>query len=94
MMSGRAVLGTAVVFSVAMGALSHGGWWWVWLAVIAVLMFGGRLRLFGVRLDPGQRFIARENRRAIRHTRYVVRRERRRERDRRRALRARRRQAQ
>ncbi len=95
-MRGAAVLGAAVVFSVVMGALEHGGWWWAWLAAI-VLLFGGRVRLplLGrVRLDAATRFILRENRKTRRHTRAVARQRRHRIRDQQRAMRARRRQAQ
>ncbi len=90
----RAVLTGAVVFATAMGALECGGWWWAWLAGIALLVFRGRVRLplLGVNLDPAARFMVRENRKTRHHTRYVVRRERRKIRDRRRAMRQCRRQ--
>lgn len=96
-MSGRAVLGAAVIFSIVMGALSWGGWWWAWLAAIVLLLSGGRARLpmLGrVRIDPVTRFILRENRKTRRHNRRVARQRHRRIRDRRRAMRQRRRQAQ
>jgi hypothetical protein len=92
----RAALGAAVVFSIAMGALSSGGWWWAWLAGIAVLLFGRgiRLPLLGVRLDPATRYVLRENRRTRRHNRHIARQRRRRLRDQKRAQRPRIRQAQ
>ena len=96
-MRGSAVLGAAVVFSVAMGALSSGGWWWAWLAGIVLLLFGGRVRLpllGGSRLDAATRYVLRENRVTRRHNRRIARERRRRIRDQRRAMRARRRQAQ
>jgi hypothetical protein len=95
-MTGRAALGAAVIFSVAMGALSSGGWWWAWLAGIALLVLGRgiRLPLLGVRLDPATRFILRENRKTRRHTRQLARQRRRRLRDQKRAQRPRTRQAQ
>jgi hypothetical protein len=96
-MRGRAVLGAAVVFSVAMGALSSGGWWWLCLAVIALPLLSGRVRLpiLGrVRLDPITRLIMRENARTRRENNRVRRERRRRVRDHRRATRKRRRQAQ
>jgi hypothetical protein len=96
-MRGTAVLGAAVIFSVAMGALSSGGWWWAWLAGIVLLMFGGQIRLplLGrVRLDAATRYVLRENRVTRRHNRHLARQRRRRIRDQRRAARARRRQAQ
>lgn len=63
---GARMIMAAVVFSVFMGALSHGGWWWAGVAVIAFGIFGGRVRLplTGVRLSPTDRFILRENRKA------------------------------
>jgi hypothetical protein len=90
------VLGTAVVFALAMGALERGGWWWAWLAVIAVFLFGGvRFPLLGrIRLDPATRFILRENRRTRRHNERIARQRRRRLRDQKRAQRPRTRQAQ
>jgi hypothetical protein len=93
---GRAVLGATVVFSIAMGALSEGGWWWAWMAGIALLVFGRgiRLPLLGVRLDPATRFILRENRRTRRDNRAIARQRRRRLRDQERAQRPRIRQAQ
>jgi len=96
-MRGGAVLGAAVVFSVAMGALSSGGWWWAWLAGIVLLLFGGRVRLplLGrVRLDAATRYVLRENRVTRRHNRHLARQRRRRIRDQHRAARTRRRQAQ
>ncbi len=96
-MRGRAVLALAAGFSVAMGAFSEGGWWWAWLAVIAVPLLSGRVRLpmFGrVRLDPAARFILRENQRTRRDNQHAARQRRRRIRDQRRAIRKRRRQAQ
>lgn len=93
----RTVLGAAVAFSVAMGALSSGGWWWAWLAVLAVPLLSGRVRLplLGrVRLDPVTRFVLRENARTRRDNRRIARECRRRIRDHRRANRKRRRQAQ
>jgi hypothetical protein len=95
----RAVLGAAVLFSIVMGALSSGDWWWLWLAVLAVPLLSGRVRLpmpiLGrARLDPVTRFILRENARTRRDNRHVARERRRRIRDHRRAIRKRRRQAQ
>jgi len=92
-MRGRAVLGAAVIFSVAMGALSSGGWWWAWLAAIALLMFGRRVRLpllGGIKLDTATRYVLRENRITRRHNRHLARQRRRRIR----AMRTRRRQTQ
>lgn len=91
------VLGAAVVFALTMGALEHGGWWWAWLAGIALLLFGRgvRLPLLGrMRLDAATRFILRENHRTRRDTRRLARQRRRRIRDQRRAQRTRRRQTQ
>lgn len=94
------VLGAAVVFALAMGALEHGGWWWAWLTGITavVLARGVRLRLRGVKKDAATRFILRENRRTRRDTRRLARQrrqqQRRRLRDQRRAMRQRRRQTQ
>ncbi|MGQ0715728.1 MAG: hypothetical protein ACT4NP_00200 [Pseudonocardiales bacterium] len=96
-MNARSVLGVAVVFSVAMGALSSGGWWWAVLAVLAVPLLSGRVRLpmLGrVRLDPITRLIIRENARTRRENHRIRRERRRRIRDHRRAIRKRRRQAQ
>jgi hypothetical protein len=96
-MRARAVLALAAVFSVAMGALSQGGWWWLWLAVVALPLLSGRVRLptlGGLRLDPVARLIMRENARTRRDNRRVARDRRRRIRDQRRATRKRRRQAQ
>lgn len=93
----RTVLGAAVVFAVAMGALESGGWWWAWLAGIAVLVLGRGVRLpllGGVKLDATTRFILRENRRTRRNTRHLARHRRRRMKDQQRAQRARRRQTQ
>jgi hypothetical protein len=92
----HAVLGAAVAFSVLMGALTSGGWWWAWFAGIGLLVFGRgiRLPLLGVRLDPATRFILRENRKTRRHTRHLARQRRRRLRDQKRAQRPRTRQAQ
>lgn len=93
----RTALGAAVVFSVAMGALSSGGWWWVWLAALVVPLLSGRIRLpvLGrVRLDPVTRFILRENARTRRHNRRIAHQRRRRYRTQRRAMRQRRRQVQ
>lgn len=92
----RAALGAAVVFSVAMGALSEGGWWWAWFAGIAVLLFGRgvRLPLLGVRLDPATRFILRENRKTRRDNHAIAQQRRRSIRNQRRAARQRRRQTQ
>jgi hypothetical protein len=91
----RVVLGAAVVFALAMGALEHGGWWWAWLvgAVVVVARGGGRV-LGGVRLDPATRFILRENRRTRRDNHAIARQRRRRLRDQKRAQRPRTRQAQ
>jgi hypothetical protein len=91
------VLGAAVVFALAMGALEHGGWWWVWLAGIAAVVLGRgvRLPLLGrMKLDAATRFILRENRRTRRDTRQLDRQRRRRIRDQLRAQRTRRRQTQ
>jgi hypothetical protein len=96
-MRGRAVLGAAVLFSIVMGAVSSGGWWWACLAVIALPALSGRVRLpmLGrLRLDPVTRFILRENQRTRRDNRCIARERRRRIRDHRRATRKRRRQAQ
>jgi hypothetical protein len=92
-MRGSAVLGAAVVFSVAMGALSSGGWWWAWLAAIALFTFGGRVRvpLGGVQLT---RYVMRQNQITRRNNRRTARQIRRRTRTQRRAARTRRRQAQ
>lgn len=90
----RMVLATAVVFSVAMGALSSGGWWWAWLAGIVLFGVARRRWRLGVRLSATNRFIRRENRRSRRHAHQLARERRRRMRDQRRAMRARRRQAQ
>jgi hypothetical protein len=93
----RTVLGAAIAFSVAMGALSSGGWWWAWLALLALPLLSGRVRLpvLGrVRLDPITRLILRENARTRRENHRIRRERRRRIRDQRRAIRKRRRQAQ
>jgi hypothetical protein len=41
----RRVLTFAVLFSIAMGALSDGGWWWVWLALVILARRTARVRL-------------------------------------------------
>jgi len=72
------VLFAAVVFSIAMSALEHGGWWWLWLAAAIVGMKGTRvLGLGGVRLSPSARYVLRENRRVRSHTRATARAQRR-----------------
>ncbi len=43
--STRRVLTAAVLFSVAMGALTEGGWWWVCLAVLLLARRAVRVRL-------------------------------------------------
>jgi hypothetical protein len=93
--SARVVLGAAVAFAIAMGALQRGGWWWAWLAGAVVLGVrgGGRL-LGGVRLDPATRYVLRENRRTRRHNQRIARQRRRRLRDQKRAQRPRTRQTQ
>lgn len=91
------VLGAAVVFAVAMAALESGGWWWAWLAGIAVIVLGRGIRLpliGGIKLDAATRYVLRENRVTRRHNRHVARQRRRRIRDQQRARRARRRQTQ
>lgn len=90
----RAVLGAAVVFAIAMDALESGGWWWAWLTGITVMVLGRgvRLPLLGVKLNPTNAYIMRENRKTRRHTRHLARQRRRRIRDQRRAQRARQRQ--
>ena len=96
-MNGRAVLVAAVAFSVAMGALSSGGWWWAWLAGTALVVYSGRVRLpiLGrVRLNAATRYVLRENAKTRRDNRRIARQRRRRVRDQRRAIRKRRRQAQ
>jgi hypothetical protein len=93
-LSARVVLVAAVVFSIAMGALSEGGWWWAWLAG-AVLLLGRGMRLpllRGVRFDAATRYVLRENRRTRRHTRRLARQRRRRIRAQHRAARDRKRQ--
>jgi hypothetical protein len=93
--STRVVLGAAVVFALAMGALERGGWWWASLAgaVLVGVCGGGRL-LGGVRLDPATRYVLRENRRTRRDNHAIARQRRRRLRDQKRAQRPRTRQAQ
>jgi uncharacterized membrane protein len=92
----RLVLGAAVVFALAMGALELGGWWWVWLAASAVVLLhrGIYLPVLGVRLDPATRYVLRENRRTRRHNQRIAQQHRRRLRDQKRAQRPRTRQAQ
>jgi hypothetical protein len=93
----RAVLGAAVVFAIAMGALEYGGWWWAWLAGIVLMTLRGGVRLpllGGARLSASARFLLRENRKTRRDNRQLARQRRRRLRDQRRAARQRRRQAQ
>lgn len=95
--SARSVLTAAVVFAIAMGALESGGWWWAWLAGIALAAArkGVRVPLWGgVRLSATNRFILRENRKTRRHTRQLAQQRRRSIRNRRRAMRQRRRQTQ
>ena len=78
--SARVVLAAAVVSAIAMEALETGGWWWAWLAGIAVLILGGGVRLpllGGVRLDRASRHIIRENRRVRRDNRQLARQRRR-----------------
>ncbi|MGH3871294.1 MAG: hypothetical protein ACRDSR_07230 [Pseudonocardiaceae bacterium] len=90
-MRARAVLALAVAFSIAMGALSEGGWWWAWLAVVALPVLSGRVRLpLPGGLDPVARFVMRENARTRRDNRKIRRERRRRVRDQRRAIRRRR----
>lgn len=96
MRGARAAIGAATVFAVAMAALSSGGWWWMWLAVLALPVLSGRIGvpLLGrFRLDPVRRLILRENALTRRENRRVRRGRRRRLRDQRRAMRERRRQA-
>jgi hypothetical protein len=95
--SAPTVLGAAVVFALAMGALEHGGWWWAGL--VGVVLVAGRRGvrvpvLGGARLSATNWFILRENRRTRRDARCLARERRRRARDQRRAQRARRRQTQ
>lgn len=78
--SARSVLTAAVVFAVAMGALESGGWWWAWLAGIALAAARKGVRvplLGGVRLSAANRYIMRENRKVRRDTRRDARRRRR-----------------
>lgn len=78
MMNTRTVLLAAVVFAIAMGALEHGGWWWLWLGIAVVGMKGIRVPgLGGVKLSASARYILRENRRVRSHTRAVARAQRR-----------------
>ncbi|MGH8919951.1 MAG: hypothetical protein ACRD0H_16740, partial [Actinomycetes bacterium] len=70
------MLTAAVVFALAMGALEHSGWWWVWLVGIVLLAARRGVRLpvlGGVRLSAANRAIFRENRRTRRHTRQLAR---------------------
>ncbi|MGH3806765.1 MAG: hypothetical protein ACRDRU_09050 [Pseudonocardiaceae bacterium] len=89
------MLTAAVVFAIAMGALESGGWWWAWLTGITlVLTKGVRLPLLGVKLNPTNAYIMRENRKTRRHNRHLAQQRRRRIRDQRRAQCSRRRQTQ
>lgn len=80
---GRLVLLLAVVFAFAMGALEHGGWWWLWFAVAAwLVVIGPSVPLRGrVKLSPAARYIVRENRRIRRENRAIARERRRRDRE-------------
>jgi hypothetical protein len=93
---GRLVLGAAVVFAIAMGALQSGGWWWAWFTASAVVLLrrGIYLPVLGVRLDPATRYVLRENRRTRRHNQRIAQQRRRRLRDQKRAQRPRTRQTQ
>lgn len=86
---GRLVLGGAVVFAVAIGALESGGWWWAWLAAATAVVIarGVRLPFIGVRLNPTSRYILAENRRTRRNNRELTRRKRRAHRQQRRVAR-------
>ncbi|MGH3804150.1 MAG: hypothetical protein ACRDTD_29255 [Pseudonocardiaceae bacterium] len=75
--SARSVLTAAVIFAISMGALEHGGWWWEWLAGIALVAARKGVRvplLGGVRLSAANRYIMRENRKIRRDTRKNARR--------------------
>lgn len=68
------MLVAAVVFALAMGALEHGGWWWLWLGVAVLGMRGVRLPgLGGVKLSPAARYVIRENHRSRAYTRRAAR---------------------
>jgi len=74
-MHARVVLAAAVVFAIAMAALEHGGWWWVWLGVGVLFLMGVRLPITG---SPGvprvNRYIIRQNRIVMRENRKNARR--------------------
>ena len=76
------VLIAAVVFALAMGALEHGGWWWVWLGVAAWGLFL-RFRfpvIWSVRRSTTRRYfrhVRRENRKELRARRRLARQQRR-----------------
>jgi hypothetical protein len=75
----QTVLTAAVVFALAMGALEHGGWWWLWFGAAAwLVIIGSRLPLFGrVKISAANRYILRENRKVRRENRANARRRRR-----------------
>lgn len=77
-MRAPSVLAAAVAFALAMGALQHGGWWWLWLAVGAVVLKVTGPRFIGLaKLSPVNRYITSQNRKTRRHNRKVARRRRR-----------------
>lgn len=78
----RVLLFAAVVFALAMGALEHGGWRWAWLvAGVWVLVLRFRLPLIRVVRRPAIhryfRHMWREDRKARRWQRRVMRQQRR-----------------
>lgn len=73
-MSRVRIIALAVVFATAMGALEHGGWWWLWFAVSWLGVMGPRLPLIGrVKVSAANRYILRENRKVRRERRSLVR---------------------
>jgi hypothetical protein len=61
--STRDVLVTAVIFALAMSALEHGGWWWVWLGVA---LWGTLLRFRLPVIRPVKRSTTRRHHRHVR----------------------------
>jgi hypothetical protein len=71
----RAVLTSAVVFALAMGALESGGWWWAWLAATVVVACKAYRPLWigWVKLTRAACYIVRETHKTRRYNRELAR---------------------